>query len=130
MAVGALDIGDRAEYIEHLDGAFAELCAGVQLCERFAVHLGVLADLELGEVEPVGLDLPDQVLDAAEGVALRASGHEGVLYSAEIRQQLFRSPVRPGILRTRRRHSVGEHEQNAAVRLIGRTGGDLVGEFG
>ena len=125
QAVGALDLSDRAEDLEHLFGAFAALAAGLEFCQRLAVHLRVLAHLELGEVETVGLDLPDEVLDAAERMPLRAGCRQRILHGAQVSEQLLRFRVAVRSARSGRGDALREREHHASVRLLGGTRGDL-----
>ncbi len=62
----------------------------------FACTCRALAHLELGEMEAVGLDLPDQMLYSAERVALRPGVRERLLHRAQIGEELFRNVVGAG----------------------------------
>src|SRR5690606_33463955 len=78
-SVPLLDLRDRAEDLEDLFGLRAELAARLALGEDLLMHGGVLTHLQLGQVEPERLDLPEQLLQAAVGLPRGAAGDEGVL---------------------------------------------------
>ncbi len=53
------------------------------------MHVGVLANLECGEVEAERFDLPGKVLDLAPRDAVRAVGLQRLRDHAEVCQQLI-----------------------------------------
>ena len=92
-----LDLGHHPEDREHLLGLRRQVATtareGPQLRERPRVHLGVLADLQLGQVEPERLDLPDQVLQLAVGLPAGTGRGQRDLNRAQLGQQLVRARV-------------------------------------
>ena len=56
--------------------------------DRGAVDGRVLADLELGQVESEGLDLPTEILDGPSCHSNQPVGHEGLLDHIEVGQQV------------------------------------------
>ncbi len=123
-----LHIGDRAEDLEHLLGQLAARVAGTELVEHLAVHSRVLAHLEFGEVEAVGLDLPYEALECTVGLASGTRGDEGVLHAAQVGQQVLGIAVgEVGVARAGRGDLAGEQQQDAAVRFVGGALGDLRG---
>ena len=52
------------------------------------VHVGVLANLQRGEVEAEGLDLPDEILDLAGSHPIGSVSAKRVLHPAQVGQQL------------------------------------------
>jgi hypothetical protein len=90
------------------------------------VNLRVLAHLELGEVEAVGLDLPDEVLQAAVGVARGPGLGERGLQGAQFVEQFFgRGVAEVGVARARGFDAARDEQQHAAVRLVGRALRDI-----
>ena len=66
--------------------------AALQLGQRPGVHLAVLPDLQLGQVEPERLRLPDQVLQLAERLPRCARRRQRVLHQAQVGQEPGRDP--------------------------------------
>src|SRR5690625_965400 len=94
------------------------------------MDLGVLANLELHQVEPEALGLPNQVLYLRISPALIPSCDEGVLQDAQITEQLLHVSVRQiRISIPRGAQPISDHRHHAAMRLIWRTGSDLVRFF-
>ena len=109
--------------------ALSALACG-QLLECFRVHGRVLADLELGEVEPEGLDLPDELLQVSVGLPRRAGRVQRVLDDPQVREELLRVAV--GQIRVAaagRGDPPGDEQQRAPVRLARRALGDVDGGF-
>ena len=118
--------GDGAEDVEHL--CRPARCAARRPRARRAPWRAprVLAHLELGEVEPERLDLPDQVLQAAVGLARAPRRDERVLHDAQVGEQLLGVAVREvGVARAGRGDAAGDEQQDAAVGLGGGALGDL-----
>ena len=93
------------------------------------MHLGVLADLELGEVEAEGLDLPDQLLQVPEGGTGGTGRDERLLDDAEVREQVVGEVVgEVSVAQARGLDALGDDEQDPAVRLVRGPLGDLVGD--
>ena len=90
--------------------------------ERAVVHLRVLPHLELGEVEPERLHLPDQPLQVAVG---RPRARRPRPASAARRRGRPRAPRRApyaevGVARPGRGDPLGEEVDDPTVRLVGR----------
>ena len=123
--VAALDLRDRAEDLEHLLSLRAErareLAArgrGIALGEDLRMDGGVLAHLELGQVESERLDLPQQLLQVPVRLSRSARGDERVLHDAQVVQQVRRVAVRQvGVATARRGDAAPEQQHHALVRL-------------
>ena len=130
--VATLHRPDRAERVEHLRGPGGERAVDAELGdldERRSVHLGVLAQLELGEVKAEGLHLPDEPLQVAVRGARRACRDQRSLHHGQVLDQLVGARVgEVRVAAPRRGDPLRHHEQRPAVRLVGRVGRDLGGE--
>ena len=116
----------HAEDLEHLLGELGPLAAGIELVEHLAVHRGVLAHLEFGEVETEGLDLPDQLLQLAVGLPRCAGTDQGVLHHAKVGQQLVRRRVgQISVTGAGRGDLPCRQQHDAAVQLAGGALGDV-----
>ena len=100
----------------------------LQLGQRPGVHLAVLPDLQLGQVEPERLRLPDQVLQLAERLPRRARRRQRVLHQAQVGQEPGRIPVAQiRVAQPGGAEPFGQKEQVRTVRL-GRGAGRDAGQ--
>ena len=128
--VAFLQERDCAEDLEHLVGLLRKLAgrtgSRIELGQHFRVHSRVLPHFELREVETVGLDLPDQLLQVTVGLPGSPRCDERVLHGAQVGEELARLAVREvGIPQPRCVDLAREHQQDAAVRLVRRPLRDL-----
>jgi hypothetical protein len=91
---------------------------GEHLVERGAVHLHVLADVELGVVKTEDLDLPDHVAQVPASTELAAVGLQRLLDAAQVGEHLARRAVGAVCLTRRRTDALANEGQRAAVGLI------------
>ncbi|TWG84011.1 hypothetical protein L603_002200000220 [Cellulosimicrobium cellulans J34] len=123
-AVALLDRAERAERVEHLARAVGQVAVQAllrDLRERSLVDLGVLAHLELGEVEPERLDLPHQLLQVPVRGARGARRDERLLHDAQVGLELLGRRVREvRVAGARRGDAVRHDEHDGAVRLARR----------
>ena len=124
-----LDPGDDPDGVQDLAGAVGQLPVGAVLAQfgqGRGVHLAVLADLQLGEVEPEGLGLPDEVLELAVGLPVRPGGGQGLLDGAQVGEERLGVRVgQVGVALAGGAQPGGGVQQEPAVRLVGRAVGDL-----
>ena len=80
----------------------------------------MLSHLQLGEVEPEGLDLPNQVLQLAECVTRGAGLKQRRLQHAQVVQERFGVAIgKVGVPGAGRVDAPGDEQEQAAVRFAG-----------
>ncbi len=110
--------------------AGGQFAAVLYLSQRRCVHAAVLADLQLGQMEPEGLHLPDQVLQLSVRLPRGAGGGQAGLDRAEIGQQLGRGAVREiGVPPAGRRDPVRCEQQGDPVQLPGGSGDQVADDL-
>ena len=114
----ALELGHRAERREDLPSGRARLAAArAEPVEGGGDDGGVLPDLELRQVEPERLRLPEEVLELPVGEPLRAGGGQRPLDDAEVVTEGVRVGVPAARLAPGRRQAV--RGQSASIRRCG-----------
>ena len=91
---------------------------GQDLADRGAVAGGVLADVELREVEAEHLDLPDRVVELGGGHEVAVDLAERLLSHPQLVEQLVRRAVAGVVSLARRAHARGEQREVAPVGLL------------
>ncbi len=82
-----LDPGRGPERRQHLRGLVGQGAARADLAQRAGVHRAVLPDLQLGQVEPERLGLPDELLQLAERLPGGAPGGQGLLHQPQVGEE-------------------------------------------
>ena len=134
-AVALLDGTEGAEGVEHLVRhrlQFAALAVQTVLADirkGAGMHHGVLTELHLHHVEAEGLGLPDQILQRAVSGTLGTGGGQRTLDHLEVGEEVVAGVVHEvgvaldGVVQT-----VGHHQHDRAVHLLGGDQGGLVGQ--
>ena len=116
----------------HLDRARLQGAVDAVLREvrqRTRVHLRVLPHLELGQVEPEGLHLPDQPLQVAVRRPRRTGLRQRALHDVEVGLELRGRAVREvRVARPRRGDPLGQEVDDPTVRLVGGVARDPRGQ--
>ena len=134
-AVALLDGTESTEGIEHLVRhrlQFAALAVQTMLADirkGAGVHHGVLTELHLHHVEAEGLGLPNQILQRAVSGALGAGLGQRTLHHLEIVEEVVAGVVHEvGIALDGVMQTIGHHQHDRAVHLLGGDQGGLVGQ--
>ena len=105
--------------------------------ESLGVDLGVLADLERGEMEAERLDLPAEVLDLPVGDARQPVRDEAGLQLGQLLDQLLGRLVVPcdrarllGEVPASAAQPLGDRPHAAAIRLVGEAAGQIAHRLG
>ena len=126
-----LGVGDRPERGEDLADRHPRRDLGVVRTsiadrgERGRVDRGVLADLELGQMESERADLPTQLGDLTPGDAVQTFGHERIGDLGQLGLEVGRDRVAPGPWRRladerspRPAEPLGDEPEPLSVRLV------------
>ena len=93
------------------------------------MHGRVLANLQLSQVEPERLHLPDELLKVGVGGPRSAGGQERVLHDLQVGGELLGVGIgEVGVAASGGGDPLRRHQQDAPVRLVRRTLGHVGGE--
>ena len=100
------------------------------LVERVAVHVGVLAHVQAGEVKAEHLDLADDVAQRVVGDEAGLLVAQRLLGDAQVGDELLRAVIAALGVLARRAHPLGEQLEQLAVGLAGVALEDVLAERG